>query len=152
MCVCKLGRCFRRLGSSRGALGAAGASRNSQGALSAAGILGSCRGALRELWVLQELQGALRELSGSSGCCGSSREPSGSSGCCRMSLALPLSPQEAHFCVSRKHFASESGCKLRGLQPGNYSVRIRATSLAGNGSWTEPTYFYVADYCEFILF
>lgn len=67
-------------------------------------------------------------------------------------LAQPLSPQEAHFCVSRKHFASESGCKLRGLQPGNYSVRIRATSLAGNGSWTEPTYFYVADYCEFILF
>ncbi|NXM31792.1 INSR protein, partial [Oxyruncus cristatus] len=54
--------------------------------------------------------------------------------------------EEAHFCVSRKHFASEHGCKLRGLQPGNYSVRIRATSLAGNGSWTEPTYFYVADY------
>ncbi|NXP19067.1 INSR protein, partial [Scytalopus superciliaris] len=54
--------------------------------------------------------------------------------------------EEAHFCVSRKHFAAEHGCKLRGLQPGNYSVRIRATSLAGNGSWTEPTYFYVADY------
>ncbi|XP_032567723.1 insulin receptor isoform X2 [Chiroxiphia lanceolata] len=54
--------------------------------------------------------------------------------------------EEAHFCVSRKHFATEHGCKLRGLQPGNYSVRIRATSLAGNGSWTEPTYFYVADY------
>ncbi|NXM84234.1 INSR protein, partial [Oenanthe oenanthe] len=49
-------------------------------------------------------------------------------------------------CVSRKHFAGEGGCRLRGLQPGNYSVRIRATSLAGNGSWTEPTYFYVADY------
>ncbi|KAJ7398117.1 insulin receptor [Pitangus sulphuratus] len=45
-----------------------------------------------------------------------------------------------------EHFATEHGCKLRGLQPGNYSVRIRATSLAGNGSWTEPTYFYVADY------
>uniref|UniRef100_A0A8B9EEK8 Tyrosine-protein kinase receptor n=1 Tax=Anser cygnoides TaxID=8845 RepID=A0A8B9EEK8_ANSCY len=56
--------------------------------------------------------------------------------------------EEAHYCVSRKHFASEQGCKLRGLQPGNYSVRIRATSLAGNGSWTEPTYFYVADYCD----
>uniref|UniRef100_A0A8C3KBJ3 Tyrosine-protein kinase receptor n=1 Tax=Calidris pygmaea TaxID=425635 RepID=A0A8C3KBJ3_9CHAR len=54
--------------------------------------------------------------------------------------------EEAHYCVSRKHFANEQGCKLRGLQPGNYSVRIRATSLAGNGSWTEPTYFYVADY------
>uniref|UniRef100_A0A8C3K7Z4 Tyrosine-protein kinase receptor n=1 Tax=Calidris pygmaea TaxID=425635 RepID=A0A8C3K7Z4_9CHAR len=58
--------------------------------------------------------------------------------------------EEAHYCVSRKHFANEQGCKLRGLQPGNYSVRIRATSLAGNGSWTEPTYFYVADYCEFM--
>uniref|UniRef100_A0A8D2P6H3 Tyrosine-protein kinase receptor n=1 Tax=Zosterops lateralis melanops TaxID=1220523 RepID=A0A8D2P6H3_ZOSLA len=57
-----------------------------------------------------------------------------------------LGETEAHFCVSRKHFATENGCKLRGLQPGNYSVRIRATSLAGNGSWTEPTYFYVADY------
>ncbi|XP_074019977.1 insulin receptor isoform X1 [Numenius arquata] len=59
--------------------------------------------------------------------------------------------EEAHYCVSRKHFANEQGCKLRGLQPGNYSVRIRATSLAGNGSWTEPTYFYVADYCEFMF-
>ncbi|XP_025066097.1 insulin receptor isoform X3 [Alligator sinensis] len=54
--------------------------------------------------------------------------------------------EEAHYCVSRKQFASEQGCKLRALQPGNYSVRVRATSLAGNGSWTEPTYFYVADY------
>lgn len=24
-------------------------------------------------------------------------------------------------------------------------MRIRATSLAGNGSWTEPTHFYVQD-------
>ncbi|CAI9531426.1 unnamed protein product, partial [Staurois parvus] len=29
--------------------------------------------------------------------------------------------------------------------PGNYSVRVRATSLAGNGSWTQTTYFYVPD-------
>lgn len=35
---------------------------------------------------------------------------------------------------------------MRGLPPGNYSVRVRATSLAGNGSWTEATYFYVTDY------
>lgn len=69
----------------------------------------------------------------------------------RKAALLSLLPQEAHFCVSRKHFASEQGCKLRGLQPGNYSVRIRATSLAGNGSWTEPTYFYVADYREFFF-
>uniref|UniRef100_A0A8D0GXK7 Tyrosine-protein kinase receptor n=1 Tax=Sphenodon punctatus TaxID=8508 RepID=A0A8D0GXK7_SPHPU len=57
-----------------------------------------------------------------------------------------LGDSEHQHCVSRKQFAVERGCKLRGLQPGNYSVRIRATSLAGNGSWTEHTYFYVADY------
>ncbi|XP_012888957.1 PREDICTED: insulin receptor [Dipodomys ordii] len=56
--------------------------------------------------------------------------------------------EELHLCVSRKHFALEQGCRLRGLPPGNYSVRIRATSLAGNGSWTEPTYFYVTDYLD----
>ncbi|XP_053147694.1 insulin receptor [Hemicordylus capensis] len=54
--------------------------------------------------------------------------------------------EEQHHCVSRQQFSNDQGCKLRGLQPGNYSVRIRATSLAGNGSWTEPTYIYVADY------
>lgn len=61
-----------------------------------------------------------------------------------------LSPvfQELHLCVSRRLYALERGCRLRGLSPGNYSVRIRATSLAGNGSWTEPTYFYVTNYCE----
>ena len=56
--------------------------------------------------------------------------------------------QELHLCVSRRHYALERGCRLRGLLPGNYSVRVRATSLAGNGSWTEATYFYVTDYCK----
>ncbi|XP_061458058.1 insulin receptor [Rhineura floridana] len=54
--------------------------------------------------------------------------------------------EEQRHCVSRRQFSYHQGCKLRGLQPGNYSVRIRATSLAGNGSWTEPVYFYVYDY------
>ncbi|XP_015220966.1 insulin receptor b isoform X1 [Lepisosteus oculatus] len=53
--------------------------------------------------------------------------------------------EELHHCVSRKSYSVDQGCKLRVLHPGNYSVRIRATSLAGNGSWTEPTYFYVQD-------
>ncbi|XP_030893766.1 insulin receptor [Leptonychotes weddellii] len=56
--------------------------------------------------------------------------------------------EELHLCVSRRHFALERGCRLRGLPPGNYSVRVRATSLAGNGSWTEATYFYVTDYLD----
>lgn len=53
--------------------------------------------------------------------------------------------EELHHCVSRKNYVSDGGCKLRVVHPGNYSVRIRATSLAGNGSWTDPAYFYVKD-------
>nr|BAB83668.1 insulin receptor [Paralichthys olivaceus] len=53
--------------------------------------------------------------------------------------------EELHYCVSRNMFKVNRGCKLKVMHPGNYTVRIRATSLAGNGSWTEPTYFYVQD-------
>lgn len=53
--------------------------------------------------------------------------------------------QELHYCVSRNMYKASRGCKLKVMHPGNYTVRIRATSLAGNGSWTEPTYFYVQD-------
>ncbi|KAJ8011510.1 hypothetical protein DPEC_G00058970 [Dallia pectoralis] len=53
--------------------------------------------------------------------------------------------EEMHHCVSRKMYQQSKGCKLRVGHPGNYSVRIRATSLSGNGSWTEPIHFYVND-------
>eukprot|EP00064_Thunnus_orientalis_P015399 superscaffoldBa00002846_g15451 len=53
--------------------------------------------------------------------------------------------EELHHCVSRNMYKMTRGCKLRVMHSGNYTVRIRATSLAGNGSWTEPTYFYVQD-------
>ncbi|XP_045061890.1 insulin receptor a [Coregonus clupeaformis] len=53
--------------------------------------------------------------------------------------------EELHHCVSRKMYQQSEGCKLRVVHPGNYTVRIRATSLAGNGSWTDPTHFYVQD-------
>uniref|UniRef100_A0A8C3AAE6 Tyrosine-protein kinase receptor n=3 Tax=Cyclopterus lumpus TaxID=8103 RepID=A0A8C3AAE6_CYCLU len=53
--------------------------------------------------------------------------------------------EELHYCVSRNTYKVARGCKLKVMHPGNYTVRIRATSLAGNGSWTEPTYFYVQD-------
>uniref|UniRef100_A0A672Z951 Tyrosine-protein kinase receptor n=1 Tax=Sphaeramia orbicularis TaxID=375764 RepID=A0A672Z951_9TELE len=59
--------------------------------------------------------------------------------------------EELHYCVSRNMYRQTRGCKLRVMHSGNYTVRIRATSLAGNGSWTEPTYFYVQDaelYCS----
>ncbi|MEE6491390.1 hypothetical protein FKM82_016201 [Ascaphus truei] len=46
-------------------------------------------------------------------------------------------------CVSRQRFQKYRGVHLTLLQPGNYSARIRATSLAGNGSWTDPTVFFI---------
>ncbi|XP_051549350.1 insulin receptor-like isoform X1 [Myxocyprinus asiaticus] len=52
---------------------------------------------------------------------------------------------EDQICVSRITYEKNHGCRLRVGHPGNYSVRIRATSLAGNGSWTEPAYFFVPD-------
>uniref|UniRef100_A0AAZ3SJ99 Tyrosine-protein kinase receptor n=1 Tax=Oncorhynchus tshawytscha TaxID=74940 RepID=A0AAZ3SJ99_ONCTS len=53
-----------------------------------------------------------------------------------------LGDTELHHCVSRKMYQQSEGCRLRVVHPGNYTVRIRATSLAGNGSWTDPTHFY----------
>ncbi|XP_069595251.1 insulin receptor [Ranitomeya imitator] len=53
--------------------------------------------------------------------------------------------QENNICVSQKQYLQDKGAKLRSLPPGNYSVRVRASSLAGNGSWTPTTYFYVRD-------
>uniref|UniRef100_A0A7N8WZV8 Insulin receptor n=1 Tax=Mastacembelus armatus TaxID=205130 RepID=A0A7N8WZV8_9TELE len=64
--------------------------------------------------------------------------------------------EELHYCVSRNMYKVTRGCKLKVMHPGNYTVRIRATSLAGNGSWTEPTYFFVQDlshsvHCCFVV-
>ncbi|XP_064871136.1 insulin-like growth factor 1 receptor [Oncorhynchus nerka] len=50
---------------------------------------------------------------------------------------------EKHECVSRQLYREQHGARLSNLGPGNYSARVRATSLAGNGSWTEPISFYV---------
>ena len=47
--------------------------------------------------------------------------------------------------MSRLTYARLGGCKVRVVHPGNYTVRIRATSLAGNGSWSQPAFFFMAD-------
>ncbi|KAM6434450.1 insulin receptor-related protein isoform 1-T1 [Liasis olivaceus] len=46
-------------------------------------------------------------------------------------------------CVSRHRYARYGGYHLALLQPGNYSAKVRATSLAGNGSWTSLMKFYI---------
>ncbi len=64
-------------------------------------------------------------------------------------------PQEDQICVSRITYEKMNGYRLRVGHPGNYSVRIRATSLATNGSWTEPAYFFVQDsklHCIYFFF
>ncbi|KAF6738152.1 Insulin-like growth factor 1 receptor [Oryzias melastigma] len=50
---------------------------------------------------------------------------------------------EKHGCVSRRQYRQNKGARLTNLGSGNYSAHVRATSLAGNGSWTESVYFYV---------
>ncbi|NXL68134.1 INSRR protein, partial [Chordeiles acutipennis] len=54
-------------------------------------------------------------------------------------------PQEVTtvVCVSRHRYSKYGGVHLALLQPGNYSAKVRATSLAGNGSWTGLVKFYI---------
>lgn len=59
-----------------------------------------------------------------------------------MCLLFSFQP-EKHECVSRQQFREHQGARLTNLGSGNYSARVRATSLAGNGSWTEGVFFYV---------
>ncbi|MED6256852.1 Insulin-like growth factor 1 receptor, partial [Ataeniobius toweri] len=58
---------------------------------------------------------------------------------------------EKHECVSRQLYRTQRGVRLTDLSPGNYSVRVRATSLAGNGSWTHTLNLYVAESYENIF-
>ncbi|ELK24196.1 Insulin-like growth factor 1 receptor [Myotis davidii] len=53
--------------------------------------------------------------------------------------------EDQRECVSRQDYRKHGGAKLQKLTPGNYTARIQATSLSGNGSWTEPVFFYVQD-------
>uniref|UniRef100_A0A672Z2T0 Tyrosine-protein kinase receptor n=1 Tax=Sphaeramia orbicularis TaxID=375764 RepID=A0A672Z2T0_9TELE len=59
---------------------------------------------------------------------------------------------EKHECVSGQMYQTQRGVRLSNLSPGNYSVRVRATSLAGNGSWTHMVDLYVAERYENVLY
>ncbi|ERE87384.1 insulin receptor-related protein [Cricetulus griseus] len=54
-----------------------------------------------------------------------------------------LGEEATVLCVSRLRYAKVGGVQLALLPPGNYSARVRATSLAGNGSWTDGVAFYI---------
>ncbi|XP_010769627.1 insulin-like growth factor 1 receptor, partial [Notothenia coriiceps] len=55
----------------------------------------------------------------------------------------PGTEPEKHECVSRQQYRENRGARLTNLGSGNYSAQVRATSLAGNGSWTQSVFFYV---------
>ncbi|XP_024864474.1 insulin-like growth factor 1b receptor [Kryptolebias marmoratus] len=59
---------------------------------------------------------------------------------------------EKHECVSGQVYRTQRGVRLSNLSPGNYSVRVRATSLAGNGSWTHHLHLYVAERYENVFY
>ncbi|KAH0505924.1 Insulin receptor-related protein [Microtus ochrogaster] len=54
-----------------------------------------------------------------------------------------LGEEATVLCVSRLRYAKVGGVQLALLPPGNYSAKVRATSLAGNGSWTDGVAFYI---------
>jgi hypothetical protein len=49
------------------------------------------------------------------------------------------------ICITYAQYRDEGkgGHVLDKLEPGNYTFKLRATSLAGNGSWTDPVYFNI---------
>ncbi|XP_077988842.1 insulin-like peptide receptor [Glandiceps talaboti] len=48
-------------------------------------------------------------------------------------------------CISYSEYQVIGGYILKDLSPGNYSMRVRASSLAGNGTWTWPVFFVKSD-------
>ncbi|KOC66875.1 Insulin-like receptor [Habropoda laboriosa] len=49
-------------------------------------------------------------------------------------------------CITRQNFTkARNSYFLKELPSGNYSVRVRATSLAGNGEYTQEKYFYIEE-------
>lgn len=51
-------------------------------------------------------------------------------------------------CITRDDFRikGKGSYHLKNIPTGNYSVKVRATSLAGNGAYTEVKYFFIPEY------
>lgn len=56
-------------------------------------------------------------------------------------------------CITRRDFTKAGNSYvLKDLPAGNYSIKVRATSLAGNGNYTEAQYFFIKEYSSLGLF
>ena len=56
----------------------------------------------------------------------------------------PLSQNPNSICRTYHQYRQINGTMIPRLSPGNYSYRIRAFSLAGNGSWSDVKYFCIS--------
>ena len=66
-------------------------------------------------------------------------------------FASPSQQKQGHptlHCISRDTYEQHNGVNLQ-LTPGNYSVRVRARSLADYGNWTESIYIVIDEPSQF---
>ncbi|XP_076334616.1 insulin-like peptide receptor [Tachypleus tridentatus] len=55
------------------------------------------------------------------------------------------SPKPTVVCITHLQYQTDKGHRLTALSPGNYSLRLQATSLAGNGNWTNYVFFKIPE-------
>ncbi|XP_035228119.1 insulin receptor-like, partial [Stegodyphus dumicola] len=64
-------------------------------------------------------------------------------------IEIKLAEKSEHkrlpVCITQLEYQKEMGYRSDFLKPGNYSLRLRATSLAHTGNWTTPLYFVIPD-------
>ncbi|XP_064607698.1 insulin-like peptide receptor isoform X2 [Liolophura sinensis] len=53
--------------------------------------------------------------------------------------------QASIVCIRQQDFTKTGGYDFKQLVPGNYSYRVRSSSLAGPGDWTDAKYFIVPE-------
>lgn len=56
-----------------------------------------------------------------------------------------LQGSKHRICVDHSTYKYNRGSLVKGLASGNYSFRVRATSVGGSGNWTQPKSFFVKE-------
>lgn len=59
--------------------------------------------------------------------------------------ATKKNKDDSIVCITQREYQLSRSCRLQKLDAGNYSYRIRATSLAAVGNWTEYKFFLVPE-------
>ncbi|GAB1600284.1 insulin-like peptide receptor isoform X2 [Argonauta hians] len=59
--------------------------------------------------------------------------------------AAKKNKDDSIVCITQRDYQTTRSCRLQKLDAGNYSYRVRATSLAAVGNWTEYKFFLVPE-------